>query len=77
MTARQTFAQVFRERLQQIEEDARKVGINMTVVCREAGVGRATPDRWHRETPQTIKLIDRMEAVIERHRKSKVQELKT
>lgn len=71
MVARQKFGQFFQDRLKQIEQDAQACGINMSVVCREAGVGRATPDRWKRgELPKTVRVIEAMEAVIEKRKKA-------
>lgn len=62
------FASVFRRRLRDIERGARLAGINMTVVCAEANVGRATPNRWRRgDVPLTIEIIDKMEAVVKKH----------
>lgn len=71
----QSFGAIFRGRLKKLEEDARRVGINMTVVCKEAGVGRSTPDRWHRNQPKTVEIIEKMEAVVEKHRQEKLSEL--
>lgn len=67
-----TFGQVFSERIDKIEGDAKASGINMTVVCREAGISRATPDRWRRKLPKTIEIIDKMEKVVAEHDASKV-----
>lgn len=59
-----TFGEVFRERLDQVEEGAKAAGINMTVVCKDAGISRATPDRWRRKLPKTIEIVDKMEKVV-------------
>lgn len=67
----QTFEQVFNERLRKLEKDAHDAGINMTVVCAEAGIGRATPDRWKRSVPKTVKILDTMEKIVARHAKAK------
>ena len=72
---REPFEKVFRARLKAIEEDARKVGINMTVVCAEAGISRATPDRWNRDVPKTIEIVDAMEQIVEKHRLKRIAEL--
>lgn len=60
----QHFADIFKGRLSKIEADAKEVGLNFTSICKEAGISRATPDRWKRSTPKTVKLIDKMEAII-------------
>lgn len=65
-----TFEQVFIERLNSVEARAKKLGMTITHVCRESGVARATPDRWRANTPNTITLIDKMEAVVAAHEKA-------
>lgn len=65
----QSFGEVFRERLENIDKSAQAAGINMTVVCKEAGVSRATPDRWKRNLPKTVEIVDMMESVVEKHAK--------
>ena len=59
-----SFEAVFRSRIMKIEEDARKVGMNFTTICKEAGISRATPDRWKRGTPRTIEIVDQMEKIV-------------
>lgn len=63
------FGKVFDERLRAIEADATACGLNWTDICREAGVSRATPDRWKKHRPNTVLLIEKVEKVIERHKK--------
>jgi hypothetical protein len=60
----QTFEAVFRQRVAKIEADARAVGLNMTSICKDAGISRATPDRWKRGTPRTIEIVDQMEQIV-------------
>lgn len=61
-----TFTDDFRARIDALETKAHKVGLNLTEVCRQAGVSRATPDRWRRETPKTIALVTSMEEIVEK-----------
>jgi len=65
-----TFDDVFRQRLEKLEADARDVGLNFTSICKEVGISRATPDRcrWKRSTPNTIKIVTKMEAYVATHR---------
>lgn len=63
-----TFGEVFRDRLDKVEAAAKAAGINMTVVCKEAGISRATPDRWRRKLPKTIDIIDKMEKVVAKYK---------
>jgi hypothetical protein len=59
-----SFSEVFAERVAKIEEDAKKVGLNFTSICEIGGISRATPDRWRKEVPKTILLVDQMEKII-------------
>lgn len=72
--ARITFIDEFNARLTKIEKDAVEVGLNLTAICKLAHIGRATPDRWRREPPKTIVLIEKMEAVIERQRLARARD---
>lgn len=63
-----SFEDVFRKRIEKIEADARTVGLNFTSICKEAGISRATPDRWKRSTPKTIEIVQRMENIVASHR---------
>lgn len=54
----------FRARLKRIEEAAKAKGLNWTSVCSQAGVSRATPDRWKKKPPKTIEIITKMEAIV-------------
>lgn len=67
MTAN-TFTDAFRARIAKIEADARDCGLNWTSICKEAGLSRATPDRWKKRTPKTIEILDRMEQIVARHK---------
>ena len=73
--ARVPFEQVFLERLNAIEADAKRFGTNMTVVCADAGISRATPDRWRRSAPKTVEIVDKMESIVEGHRLKRLAEL--
>jgi transposase-like protein len=70
---RETFGEVFLERLETIIDDANRAGINLTKVCARAGISRATPDRWRRKLPKTIEIIDTMEEVIVAHKKAEAR----
>lgn len=65
-----TFETEFRDRLKKIENDARDAGMNLTGICKELGISRATPDRWKRNTPTTIKIMADMEALISKKKAS-------
>lgn len=65
------FSQVFRERIDQIERRALKVGTSLTGICRGIGISRATPDRWRRDIPRTIEIVDQMEGWLDKAEKEK------
>lgn len=67
MTAN-TFEAEFHRRLAAIAADAAEIGETWTSICRATGISRATPDRWHAETPNTIALLDQMAAYVARRR---------
>lgn len=59
-----TFTDAFKQRIEKIETRAKAVGLNFTSICKEAGVSRATPDRWKKSTPKTIEIVSRMEEIV-------------
>lgn len=63
-----TFEAAFKQRLAAIESDAKALGLNWTSICKEAGLSRATPDRWKKKTPKTIEVVTQMEAIVARHK---------
>lgn len=68
MTERKKFDDAFKQRIAEIEAEAHAVGLNFTSICKEAGISRATPDRWKRETPKTIRIVSMMEDAIAKRR---------
>lgn len=63
MTAK-TIDDEFLARLDKMEADAKAKGLNLTVVCKHLGISRATPDRWKKERPKTVQLLDQMEKFV-------------
>lgn len=59
-----TFEEEFNRRLSDIVKRGEAQGMTLTHICREAGVARATPDRWKAAPPLSITLVDKMEAVV-------------
>lgn len=57
-------AEEFADRLKNIQKRGKAVGLNLTEICRKVGCSRATPDRWKAKPPQTLVLIDKMEAAV-------------
>lgn len=42
-------------------------GTNLTKVCAEAGVNRQLLTKWERQEPKTIKLLRKLEAVLDKY----------
>ena len=59
-----TFAEELRARISRIETEAKAKGLNWTTICQQAGVSRATPDRWKRKPPKTIEIVNRIESIV-------------
>ncbi len=62
------FIDAFRAQIRTIEDDAKACGLNWTLICKEAGISRATPDRWKKKAPKTVELIDRIREIVARHK---------
>ena len=62
-----TFTDVFKARIDKMETDARLAGLNLTTICKEAGISRATPDRWKKRPPKTVEIVTQMEAIVAQH----------
>ncbi len=54
---------LFLDALEEAEKDAHAGGLSLSALCRAAGVGRATPDRWRRNPPSTIQLLSVMQRI--------------
>jgi len=61
------FKDEFRARLDKIEAKAKLAGINWTVLCKEAGLSRATPVRWQKKVPQTVEIVAKLESLVDEH----------
>lgn len=69
-----TFEQEFQQRLDALEDQANEIGETWTSICRGTGISRATPDRWRNSTPNTVLLLDLMEAYVAKKRKALVEQ---
>lgn len=65
-----TFEQEFRRRLADIFGRAEAVGLTVTQLCKNSGTARATPDRWRKNAPLSITLVDRLDAEVTAAEKS-------
>lgn len=63
---KKTFAAEFRSRIINIRERASACGSSLTALCKNNGIARATPDRWLANTPKTVRLIDELEAELQK-----------
>lgn len=59
-----SFEAEFHRRLENIIERGKAVGLTVTKLCKQTGTARATPDRWRKEAPLSIKLVDKLEAEV-------------
>lgn len=66
-TPARSFEGEFKRRLSEIIERGSACGLNISQLCREAGVSRATPDRWRTDVPLSVRLVDQLDAVVTRH----------
>jgi hypothetical protein len=62
------FTEVFNNALDELEKEAHSVGLNLTILCRETQISRATPDRWRRHVPKTVAIMTEMQEVINAER---------
>lgn len=65
-----TFAEDFQAKIAEIEQEANACGLNWTSLCKEAGLSRATPDRWRKKIPKTIEVVTKMQEIIARHKQA-------
>ena len=63
-----TFTEEFRKRIRSIESEAVACGLNWTTLCKEAGLSRATPDRWKKKTPKTVEVVAKLEEIVAKHK---------
>jgi Cro/C1-type HTH DNA-binding domain len=68
-----TFESELRSRLNDIKERAAKAGTSLTSLCEATGISRATPDRWLKRAPKTIRLVDELEAALRKVEKEQAQ----
>jgi|GEM_PF-2840361 len=56
--------ELFIDKLDEVQRRAERIGSNLTDVCREANISRATPNRWRREIPNTLEALVKMEEYV-------------
>lgn len=59
-----SFEAEFHNRIENIIQRGKAVGMTVTMLCKETDIARATPDRWRKCAPKTIKLVDQFEAKV-------------
>lgn len=55
---------VFTDSLSDLKSDAKAAGLSLSAVCKQAGVARATPDRWALNPPKTIRTLAKMQDIV-------------
>lgn len=58
------FDEEFQTRVKRVETQGLQVGLNWTTICKQAGVSRATPDRWRKQVPKTVEVLTKMESIV-------------
>ncbi len=58
------FVKTFHGALDKLEADAKKVGLNLTAICKLTGISRSTPDRWRKIIPTTVVRMKQMQQVV-------------
>ena len=61
-----TFTEEQRVRLVDIEKRAKNAGSNITQVCKNTGIARATYERWMQRAPQSVTKMDELEIEVSR-----------
>jgi len=62
------FGNAFDEAVAALHADAKALGVPMSQICEEAGVSRATPNRYLKLRPTTVDTVSRLQAVVDKHR---------
>ena len=71
MKLNEPYDEVFRQTLADIEARAQVVGMTWNSLCKEAGIARATPDRWRANSPKTVALVAKMQTIISEAEKNR------
>lgn len=61
-----TFSEEHQKRIRALDGRAQAAGTNMTQVCKNTGIARATYERWLQRPPQSITKLDELEAEVAR-----------
>lgn len=59
----ESIIKLFYAALDDVQTQAESRGMTMTSICRDLGIARATPDRWRKNPPNTIKLLEQMQRI--------------
>jgi hypothetical protein len=59
-----TLTQEFDTRVKALEKRAKAAGTNMTRICADTGLARATWERWSKRAPQIMRKFDELEKEI-------------
>ncbi len=59
------FTETFKSAITDIKTKAAEKGVSMRALCKEAGISRATPDRWLAKPPNSIVLVEKLQEAAE------------
>lgn len=66
-------SKLFLDRLDEVEKEANDIGLTLTDITRGVKISRATPDRWRASIPNTIALLDQMDAWVTKEREKRAR----
>lgn len=59
-----TSTEQFQHDLEQIEARLKSIGKSITDACDAVGCSRATPSRWKKHAPNTLRIMDQLQAYV-------------
>lgn len=69
-----SFSAAFSARIDNLIQRSKAAGLNVTKLCKETGIARATPERWIKRPPLSIQLVDKMEEAVVRAEQAATQQ---
>lgn len=60
------------ELFEKLQKDCEDAGTNLTEVCREAKLNRSSIEKWKKEVPLSIDILNKLNAVIAEKKANRV-----
>lgn len=64
------FERTFADTVEELERDAKRVGLTQEAMAAAGQCSSATIRRWKRRSPETVKIVARIQAAIEAKRQT-------